>query len=53
VGAQQYFMGMVALVIIFVFWVVHSIPDRTDLRWLARRVGFSGANIAKKFNGQS
>ena len=27
---------MVALVIIFVAWVVHNLPDRTDLQWLAK-----------------
>ena len=43
---------MVALVIIFVVWVVHNLPDRTDLRWLARAGGLFGGEHppAKKFN---
>ena len=43
---------MVALVIIFVTWVVHNLPDRTDLRWLARAGGLFGGEHppAKKFN---
>ena len=43
---------IVALVIIFVAWVVHNIPDRTDLRWLARAGGLFGGEHppAKKFN---
>lgn len=43
---------MVALVIIFVAWVVHNLPDRTDLRWLARGGGMFGGEHppAKKFN---
>jgi formate dehydrogenase subunit gamma len=43
---------MVALIIIFVFWVVHNIPDRTDLRWLAKAGGLFGGEHppAKKFN---
>lgn len=43
---------MVALVIIFVAWVVHNLPDKTDLRWLARAGGLFGGEHppAKKFN---
>ncbi|MEP1585323.1 MAG: formate dehydrogenase subunit gamma [Tateyamaria sp.] len=43
---------IVALVIIFVVWVVHNLPDRTDLRWLAKAGGLFGGEHppAKKFN---
>ena len=43
---------MIALVMIFIVWVAHNIPDRTDLRWLAKAGGlFGGAHPpAKKFN---
>ncbi|WP_113912630.1 formate dehydrogenase subunit gamma [Roseovarius dicentrarchi] len=43
---------MIALVIIFVFWVVHNLPDRTDLNWLAKGGGIFGKGHppAKKFN---
>ena len=43
---------IVALVIIFVVWVVHNIPDRTDLNWLAKAGGLLGGGHppAKKFN---
>lgn len=43
---------IVALIIIFVAWVVHNIPDRTDLRWLAKAGGLLGGEHppAKKFN---
>jgi formate dehydrogenase subunit gamma len=43
---------IVALVIIFVVWVVHNIPDRTDLHWLAKAGGLFGGSHppAKKFN---
>lgn len=43
---------MLALVIVFVVWVVHNIPDRTDLRWLAKAGGLFGGEHppAKKFN---
>ena len=43
---------IVALVIVFVAWVVHNIPDRTDLRWLAKAGGLFGGEHppAKKFN---
>lgn len=43
---------MIALVIIFVAWVVHNLPDRTDLKWLAKAGGLFGGDHppAKKFN---
>ncbi len=43
---------IVALVIIFIFWVIHNLPDRTDLTWLAKGGGIigSGHPPAKKFN---
>ncbi len=43
---------IVALVIVFVAWVVHNIPDRTDLNWLAKGGGLFGGGHppAKKFN---
>ncbi|MBV2359427.1 formate dehydrogenase subunit gamma [Thalassococcus sp. CAU 1522] len=44
---------IVALVMIFVMWVWHNIPDRTDLRWFAQAGGIIGHAHppAKKFNG--
>ncbi len=43
---------IVALVLIFLFWVAHNLPDRTDLKWLARGGGLFGGGHppAKKFN---
>ncbi len=43
---------MIALVIIFVFWVAHNLPNRTDLVWLAKGGGIIGKGHppAKKFN---
>ncbi|MEM7615685.1 MAG: formate dehydrogenase subunit gamma, partial [Pseudomonadota bacterium] len=44
---------MLALIMIFVFWVVHNIPNRTDLKWLAVGGGLFSKNVhppAKKFN---
>ncbi|MDG2406394.1 MAG: formate dehydrogenase subunit gamma [Paracoccaceae bacterium] len=44
---------MIALVMIFVMWVVHNIPDRTDLKWLAMGGGIFKKGVhppAKKFN---
>tara|TARA_R110002020_G_scaffold424896_3_gene634311 strand:- start:75627 stop:76811 length:1185 start_codon:yes stop_codon:yes gene_type:complete len=43
---------IVALVIIFIFWVMHNLPDRTDLNWLAKGGGIFGGGHppAKKFN---
>ena len=44
---------MLGLVLIFVMWVVHNIPNRTDLKWLAVGGGLFSKNVhppAKKFN---
>ncbi|WP_101068620.1 formate dehydrogenase subunit gamma [Roseovarius salinarum] len=44
---------MLGLVMAFVLWVVHNLPDRTDLKWLAQGGGiFSKGKHppAKKFN---
>ena len=43
---------MIALAVVFVLWVVHNLPSRTDLRWLARGGGMLGGGHppAKKFN---
>jgi len=43
---------MIALVMVFFFWVVHNIPNRTDLQWLAKGGGFVGRGHphARKFN---
>ncbi|TLP59385.1 formate dehydrogenase subunit gamma [Parasedimentitalea maritima] len=43
---------IVGLVIIFVMWVVHNLPDRTDLVWIAQAGGIVGSKHppAKKFN---
>ncbi|PTX54607.1 formate dehydrogenase gamma subunit [Litoreibacter ponti] len=43
---------MVALVMIFVMWVVHNLPDRTDINWLLKGGGIftKGHPPAKKFN---
>jgi formate dehydrogenase subunit gamma len=43
---------MIALIFIFVVWVIHNIPDRTDLRWLLKGGGLFGGGHppAKKFN---
>lgn len=43
---------IVALFIIFVVWVVHNLPDKTDLYWLAKGGGLLGGGHppAKKFN---
>ena len=43
---------IIALIIIFFAWVVHNLPDRTDLRWLAKAGGLFGGEHppAKKFN---
>ena len=44
---------MVALVMIFLMWVWHNIPDRTDITWFAQFGGIVGNQHppAKKFNG--
>lgn len=43
---------MLALVMIFVMWVIHNLPDKTDLVWLAKGGGIVGKGHppAKKFN---
>ena len=43
---------IIALIIIFFAWVVHNLPDRTDLHWLAKAGGLFGGEHppAKKFN---
>lgn len=43
---------MLALVMVFVFWVVHNLPSRTDLKWIAQFGGIVGKKHppAKKFN---
>ena len=43
---------MVALVLIFVMWVWHNLPSRTDLKWFAQAGGIVGSKHppAKKFN---
>ena len=43
---------MLGLVIAFVAWVRHNIPDRTDIAWIAKGGGFIGRGHppARKFN---
>lgn len=43
---------MMALVFVFVLWVVHNLPDRTDVKWLLKGGGIIGGGHppAKKFN---
>ncbi|MEP4194714.1 MAG: formate dehydrogenase subunit gamma [Aliishimia sp.] len=43
---------IIALVMIFVLWVVHNLPDRTDIKWLLKGGGIFGGGHppAKKFN---
>ena len=43
---------IIALVMIFVMWIVHNLPDRTDIKWLAKGGGLFGGGHppAKKFN---
>ncbi|WP_108259364.1 formate dehydrogenase subunit gamma [Mangrovicoccus ximenensis] len=43
---------MLGLVMVFVMWVWHNIPDRTDITWFAQAGGIIGKNHppAKKFN---
>ncbi|PUB11508.1 formate dehydrogenase subunit gamma [Yoonia sediminilitoris] len=43
---------MVALVMIFVMWVIHNLPDRSDINWLLKGGGIfsKGHPPAKKFN---
>ncbi|GFE63022.1 formate dehydrogenase subunit gamma [Litoreibacter roseus] len=43
---------MIALVMIFVMWVIHNLPDRTDIKWILKGGGIFGGGHppAKKFN---
>ena len=43
---------MIALVAVFVMWVWHNIPDRTDITWIRQAGGIIGSKHppAKKFN---
>ncbi|WP_299962557.1 formate dehydrogenase subunit gamma [uncultured Roseobacter sp.] len=43
---------MLALVLVFIFWVVHNLPDRTDINWILKGGGIFGGGHppAKKFN---
>ena len=43
---------MLALVLVFVMWVWHNLPSRTDLKWFAQAGGIIGSKHppAKKFN---
>jgi len=48
------FAFMVGLVLIFLMWVRHNIPDMTDLKWAAKGGGVLVKGVhppAKKFNG--
>ncbi|MGH1412556.1 MAG: formate dehydrogenase subunit gamma [Pelagimonas sp.] len=44
---------ILGLFMVFVMWVWHNIPDRTDIKWFAQFGGIIGKNHppAKKFNG--
>ncbi|MBY6160838.1 formate dehydrogenase subunit gamma [Mameliella alba] len=44
---------MLGLTMVFVMWVWHNIPDRTDITWFKQAGGIIGKNHppAKKFNG--
>ncbi|MEO1541139.1 MAG: formate dehydrogenase subunit gamma [Pseudomonadota bacterium] len=44
---------MLALVMVFIFWVLHNIPNRHDLVWLAKGGGLFSKGVhppARKFN---
>lgn len=43
---------MLAVILVFVFWVRHNIPNRTDITWFLQFGGIIGKNHppAKKFN---
>ncbi|MGC3937414.1 formate dehydrogenase subunit gamma [Roseobacter sp. EG26] len=43
---------MLALILVFVFWVIHNLPDRTDINWILKGGGIFGGGHppAKKFN---
>lgn len=44
---------MAALIIVFFMWVLHNIPNRTDITWFAQAGGIIGSKHppARKFNG--
>ena len=43
--------ALIALVLVFVLWVVHNIPSWTDVKWLVKGGGiFGGHAHARKFN---
>ncbi|MFW2544609.1 formate dehydrogenase subunit gamma [Primorskyibacter sp. 2E107] len=44
---------MLGLILVFVLWVWHNIPDKTDIKWFAQAGGIIGNKHppAKKFNG--
>lgn len=43
---------MLALVMVFLFWVIHNLPSRSDINWLLKGGGLFGGGHppAKKFN---
>jgi len=43
---------MLGLILVFVFWVLHNLPDKTDIKWILKGGGiFTKAHPdAKKFN---
>ncbi len=44
---------MLGLIMVFLFWVIHNIPNKTDLKWLAKGGGLFSKGVhppAKKFN---
>lgn len=44
---------MIAIIMVFVLWVAHNIPNRHDLRWLAQAGGLFSKGVhppARKFN---
>ncbi|MFK7761756.1 MAG: formate dehydrogenase subunit gamma [Roseobacter sp.] len=43
---------MLAIIMIFVLWVVHNLPDRSDINWIIKGGGIFGGGHppAKKFN---
>lgn len=44
---------MLSLIVVFFMWVLHNIPNRTDIKWFAQAGGIVGSKHppAKKFNG--
>jgi formate dehydrogenase subunit gamma len=43
---------MLGLVMVFIMWIVHNLPDRTDINWILKGGGIFGKGHppAKKFN---